>query len=260
MASVSFNGNAILRELDLTTQVQLPFLAAVTVNKLATEVRKDLQKDILSTFTYVNSMTYKSPQYRHFATIREPWTYVELRDEATKGQAPAQYLLPQIKGGLVLKTRFQNRLGRQLDGYNGAYMLPWHGSPVANLNQEGRIRASQYVEVLYGVKAMEDIRARATPGQAKRYRTEGKYQYVPYVGNRKALYAAVKKYGRGTLPDPGIYRVVSDTPVQLFKQLERMPTVRRKFDFVGSAERSVQARVQAVFNRAVAEHVKPQKL
>lgn len=250
MASVEFNGTQLVRDLDVFAKVQLPFAAAVTVNRLATQVRQDLKHEILDSFTYVSAFTSTSPMQRHFATKANPWTEVFLRDEAAKGQSPAQYLLPQIKGGMVLQTRFQNRLKSELDGYNGRYMLPLANSPGAKLNNLGRIKASQYVEALYGIKAMESVRASTRSGK---YRTEGSYVYVPYVGNKKALAAQMRAIGKGRIPNPGIYRMMGNTPVQVFKQLERVPTVEKRFDFAYAAQLSVEKNVGRFFDQAMSE-------
>lgn len=252
MASVEFNGTQLVRDLDVFAKVQLPFVAAVTVNRLATQVRKDLQHEILDSFTYVSAFTYKSPLYRHLATKQEPWTEVYLRDEATKGQAPAKYLLPQITGGLVHETRFQRRLKSELNGYNGRYMIPMLKSPGTKLNSIGRMSASQYVEALYGIKAMESIRASMKPGK---YRTEGSYVYVPYVGGRTELAKQMRALGRGRMPKPGIYRMMGDTPVQVFKQLERVPTVQKRFDFAFASQLSVDKNVEKIFDEATRQFV-----
>jgi len=122
--SISFNGQKLDRELDLIVRVQLPFLAAVTVNRLGTVVRQALQHEMKDSFKSLSTFTYKSPLYRHLATKAQPYTTIYLRDEATKGQPPSTYLLPQILGGMVYKTRFQERLASQLSNYNGRYMFP----------------------------------------------------------------------------------------------------------------------------------------
>jgi hypothetical protein len=49
--SISFNGQKLDRELDLIVRVQLPFLAAVTVNRLGTVVRQALQHEMKDSFT-----------------------------------------------------------------------------------------------------------------------------------------------------------------------------------------------------------------
>lgn len=252
MQSITFNGTELIRELDVFAKVQVPFAAALAVNRIATQVRQDLQHEILDSFTYVSAFTYKSPMQRHLATKAEPWTEVFIRDEAGKGNAPADYLLPQIKGGLVHQTRFQQRLKSELDGYNGRYMIPMisPSNPAVKYNSIGRMQASQYVEAAYGIRAMESVRASMRPGK---YRTEGSYVYVPYVGGRNALAKQMRALGKGRIPKPGIYRMMGSTPVQVFKQLERVPTVQKRFDFAYAAQISVEKNAGRLFDEALAQ-------
>lgn len=260
-ASVTFNGNAIAKELDLLTQVQLPFLASVTVNRLATQVRADLKHEMQDSFKRVSKFTLNSVRQNHFATKAEPWTEVFHLQKATKGNAAADYLKPQITGGMVFRTRFQLRLNSQLSGYNGRYMLPLETSPAAKKNSQGRVRASQYVEALYGVKAMDDIIARAekagdSRGQRANRLGDGKYLYVPFGPNDEKA-KAIRALNKGRLPSPGIYRVYrGNSIVQLFKQLENVPTVQKSYDFRYAAELSVSKNVNRIFNEAVAQYVK----
>ena len=65
-ASVSFNGNKITKELDLIVQVQLPFIASLTLNgrrgrdiSLASELQEDLRDHMARTFTNYGSETQK---------------------------------------------------------------------------------------------------------------------------------------------------------------------------------------------------------
>jgi hypothetical protein len=253
MASIEFNGQQLVKQLDLATRVQLPFLAAVTVNRLASQVRKDLQAEMLDSFTYVNAFTYRSPKQFHFATKADPWTEVYIQDEAAKGNAPSRYLLPQIQGGMVYRTRFQQRLASELGGYNGRYMIPILDSPGTKRNALGRMQAGQYTEALYGIKAMESLRASMRPGK---YRTEGSYVYVPYVGANQPLAKQMRALGKGKIPKPGIYRMMSDDAVQVFRQLERVPTVQRRFDFAYASQLSVDRNAGKIFDQAVAEFVR----
>jgi hypothetical protein len=247
MASVEFNGTQLVKDLDVFAKVQLPFVAAVTVNRLATQVRKDLQREILDSFNYVSAFTYKSPLQRHFASKAEPWTEVYLKDEAAKGQAPAQYLLPQITGGPVLRTRFQ----RRATGAGPGYLVPLLDSPAAKLNNIGRISPAQYTEALYGIKAMEDVRASMRPGK---YRTEGSYVFIgPSLNPSKRKR---KGGGRNLIGEGyGIYRVMGDDYVQLFKLLRRTPTVEKRFDFAYASQLSVEKNVEKIFDKAISEFV-----
>lgn len=255
MASISFNGNQLLRELDLVTQVQLPFLGMVTLNRLATVVRKDIRSDMEAKFERVVPFTLNSVQQNHPAKKDQLWTEVFLLEKADKGNAAASYLLPQIKGGFVYKTRFQRRLESQLKGYNGRYMLPLDDSDAARLTSKGRVAPSQYVEALYGVRATGDIQPDVR--NAKKWKMEGKYVYIPYVGSDPEKQKPYRAMGRGRIPTPGIYRVYArKEPIALFYQLKDIPTVAAKFDFVGTAQSSVQANFASIFNQVQQQYVR----
>jgi len=243
--SITFDATALVKGLDVFAKVQLPYLAAVTVNRTAEAVKKALRSEMYDSFTYVSRFTANSLEQTHFATKAQPWTEVGIKEYAGKGNAAAKYLAPQITGGLVFQTRFQWRLKSKVDGYNGRYMLPLHNSPAAELGETGRIRASQYVKALYGIKAMEDIRANAT---TDKYRTSGDYVYVPYVGANKTQQKYFRALGKGRIPNPGIHRIKATNLVQLFKQLDQVPMVEKRYDFVYTAELATTNNVQKIFN------------
>jgi len=252
MQSIEFDAAGLVKDLDVFAKVQLPFVAARTVNLLASATKVALQREMLDSFERTSPFTFKSLEQIHFATKAEPWTVVQHKTVGGKGNAAANYLLPQITGGMVYRTRFQNRLSSELDGYNGRYMLPLEKSEGAKLNAMGRMQASQYVEALYGVKAMESVRASMRPGK---YRTEGSYVYVPYVGANKPLAAQMRAIGRGKLLSPGIYRMMGSTPIQVFKQLERVPTVQKRYDFAYAAQLAVKQNVKQIFDNVFLQAV-----
>lgn len=243
MASISFNGNQVLRELDLVTKAQLPFIASLTINKLAPIARRDVQKEMLADLTYVSAFTINSPMYGPPSTKNQLWTNIYLRDEASNGQAPADYLLPQIVGGKVLRTRFQKRF---TSSGSGPYLLPLHDSPGAKLNETGRIRASQYVEALYGAGMMETLRANR---QGAKYKTLGSYVYIgPSLGQRR------KNQKRNPdIKGYGIYRVMGGNLVQVFRQLDRVPTVKPNFQFRQAVALSVKNNFESVFQAAAVQ-------
>lgn len=249
MNSVVFDAAGLVRNLDIIAKIQLPFVAAVTVNRLAKATKQALQREMLDSFKRTSPYTLRSIETEHFATKTEPWTYVQHMGFAGKGNAAANYLRPQITGGMVFRTRFQNRLNSELDGYNGRYMLPLENSPGAKRGPQGRIRPSQYVEALYGIKAMESVRASSRPG---RYRTQGSYAYVPYVGGQPALARQMRALGRGRIPKAGIYRIMQGKPVQVFKQLQDIPSVPMIYDFAYAAQVAVEKNVQTIFDKAFA--------
>ena len=137
MASIEFDAAGLVKDLDVFAKVQVPYMAAVTVNRLAGATKLALQREMLDSFERTSPFTFKSLEQVHFATKAEPWTVVQHKTFAGKGNAAANYLLPQITGGMVYRTRFQNRLNSELEGYNGSYMLPLEKSEGAKLNAMG---------------------------------------------------------------------------------------------------------------------------
>ena len=64
-----------------------------------------------NTFTQTVPFTLKSFLYdRPVQRGNNLESRIYIRDEAFKGNAPADYLSPQIAGGSVWRTRFQRRL------------------------------------------------------------------------------------------------------------------------------------------------------
>ena len=249
MQSIELDIESLVRDLNVITQVQLPFLAAVTVNRLIPVVKDGLRHEMRDSFRRVNSFTLRSLEHNHLATKAEPWTEIGHFQFGSKGNAPASYLRPQIVGGKIFKTRFQNRLGRELQDYNGSYMQPLEDSEAAKKDGQGRIKPSQYVEALYGIKAMESFRASVRPG---RYRTEGSYKYVPYMGISRGS-GKQKASGKGKLLKPGIYRKTGSSYVRLFMQLQDVPTVAPAYDFHFAAKTIVNQNMQKVFDKAFSD-------
>jgi hypothetical protein len=250
MQSITFDVDSLVRDLNVITQVQLPFLAALTVNRLANATKAGLRREMLDSFERVSPFTLRSLEQVHLATKAEPWTTIQHWPYGAKGNAPANYLRPQITGGPVFKTRFQGRLNRELQDYMGAYMQPLEDSPAAKLNAQGRVKASQYVEALYGIKAMESLRASGRPGK---YKTEGAYKYMPYLG----ISSSGKKVRGGNakrrLLKPGIYRKIGFGYERLFMQLQDVPTVSPRYDFKFAAENIVNKNVQSIFDKAFSD-------
>lgn len=251
MASVSFNGNKITQKLDLLIQVQLPFIASKTVNELAPIARKAVQREMQSEFTYMNALTAESPLYGDasvgkpkMAHYKEARPYVDVYinwKTGRAGQTPADYLKPQIVGGPVLLTRFQKRL---TVSRNGPYYLPIHSSPAAQLNETGRIRASQYQDVGQELKLFDY--------STNTKRKAGNNKKRKYILIQPSLETRKPRNGRSWFQGYGIYKVTSSDPVLLFRRLNRVPTVRPNFQFRQAVRYSVAQNFQQQFDRAVA--------
>jgi hypothetical protein len=231
---VEINANALVRDLDIFAKVQLPFMASLALNRTAVKVRDKLQVSMKDTFTSFAPYT-KNSLFIRVSTKKNLATEIGVKQFGMKGNAAADYLKPQVYGGKVYETRFQRRLKRNL-GMSG-YMLPLHDSEAAQRNVRGRINPGQYTSVLYGVKAMEDVR-----GYSKfDYKTLGSYIYI-----RPGKIAFGRDSDRPLAP--GIYRVKDSSLTMLFKELRRPPTVPAKWNFFGIAESSARQEMPKTFD------------
>ena len=277
--SVSFNDKAITDKLDIYTKVQLPFIAVQTLNGLAKQVKKDLQHEMVDTFTYLSPFTYQSIRHApaSLRKIKDTGTdYAEVyhagksavrrggkQRGALKGNAAADYLEPLITGGPVYRTRFQRRLESKgiLGPSFGRYMLPLHDAKGVRLSGQGRLANSEYVKALWGIRAMEDIRSSGQFGK-QNYRTAGSYRWVPTNVDRvapnygKTLRVINRKAsGQFRLPsEAGIYRVDNGGLTQVFKQLKTVPNVPKDYYlFSLTGEMSVKNNYERIFRQKVKE-------
>lgn len=175
---------------------------------------------------------------------------IYIRDDAPKGNAPADYLAPNLPGGpnTAYRTRFQRRLEAKgiLGGGKDNYMMP-------ALKGMGRSKLpkGEYTRALWGVRAMEDLRG-GFDYEKKSYKTAGSYVWVPsdfahmpdefaepYRTKIRTMWK--KTTGRFELPKGGIYKVVGGRLKQRFISLPDTPSgYSPKFEFLSIATESVK--------------------
>ena len=268
-ASISFNGNKINQKLDLIVRVQLPWIATKTLQKLAQGVKEDLRQEMQTKFKNPNSWTLNSigiTPSNKTKLITEIF-HKDVLTGARKGGNPAAfYLRPQVLGGEVYKTKFQQRLIRK--GFMEAdnYMKPTAGY--------GRGK-SEYQKALWGISAMEELRSANFAKPNPDYKTKGTYVHVPrnlieaarsepkgtkggmrsYTANVRALNnpKGKKMAWNQSLPPAGIYKVQASGLKQVFKQLDTTPNVRAIYKFRDTGERSVKSNFQQFFDQTVKE-------
>jgi len=280
-ASISFNGEKIIQEIDILQQRQIPWITALTLSgkhkddvSLATQVKKDLLDEMKVSFRQVSPETQKL--FHTKATKKSLKTVVSHKEDAAKGNSPADYLLPQIIGGPVLQTRFQKRLKEK--GYlkSSGYMFPLHDAPGAKVR--GRLAPSVYNKALWGISAMEDLRGKISrkgvniydKKKTSSYKTKGSFIHVPanvardnLGGESQDKYAQMIRgfaYKKGqpwkSIPGPGIYKVNPKGKglTQIFKEFDRVPTIPGPtYLFKETATISVQKNAQRIFDLKVKE-------
>jgi len=276
-ASITFNGKEVIQYIDTLQQRQIPFITALTISgrkagdiSLASQVKKDLLNEMKDSFRQLSPQTkilFDKPKARKNSLK----TVIYHKDDGQKGQAPADYLTPQIIGGRVLETRFQKRLKEK--GYikNSGYMLPLHNQPFRKVR--GRLAPSVYNQALWGISAMEEFRNTnlATKHPKKDFKTKGTFVHVPaniakssglggmdvkrYAQNIRAL-AYKKGQPWHSIPGPGIYKVNAKGRglTQVFKELDRVPSIDgQTYLFDETAKASVEKNLQWIFDSKVKE-------
>ena len=276
-ASITFNGKEVIQYIDTLQQRQIPFITALTISgrkagdiSLASQVKKDLLNEMKDSFRQLSPQTkilFDKPKARKNSLK----TVIYHKEDGQKGQAPADYLTPQIIGGRVLETRFQKRLKEK--GYikNSGYMLPLHNQPFRKVR--GRLAPSVYNQALWGISAMEEFRKTnlATKYPKKDFKTKGTFVHVPaniakssglggmdvkrYAQNIRAL-AYKKGQPWHSIPGPGIYKVNAKGRglTQVFKELDRVPSIDgQTYLFDETAKASVEKNLQWIFDSKVKE-------
>ena len=245
-AEIKFDPKQLIGKITELEKVILPNVLYQSLNKAVFRTsREELRDAAANTFTNKVPFTLKSFLYdkpRQQGNFLESRIYI--RDDAPKGNAPADYLSPQITGGSVYRTRFQKRLETKgfLGGSQGKYMMP-----ALKQMQRSKLPKGEYTRALWGVSAMNEIRG-GFDYDKKQFKTAGSYVWIPkdldamadWSDELAARASMIRSLNKGKLPRPGIYKVMKSKLKQTFVMLDNVPTVGKKFDFVNIAKNSVQ--------------------
>jgi len=256
IAEIKFDPKQLINEITELEKVILPNILYKSLNRAVFRTsREDLRDATAKTFANPVPFTLKSFLYdkpQQTANFLESRIYI--RDDAPKGNAPADYLSPQITGGSVWRTRFQRRLKARgfLGGSQGEYMIPGHlavnsGNQIYKSAGKKKFTPGEYTKALWGISGFEDLRLSGKYGR-KNYRTAGSYVFVPkdldsmadWSDELAARASMVRSLNDGMLPPPGIYQVMKSSLRQKFFMIDNVPTVGRKFDFLEPAKDEVE--------------------
>ena len=168
---VEFDIDPMVKRLDALRAVQVPFAASLAINNAAKVAKKDLQGEMRRVFDRPVPFTTNSI-YIKYSRKDDLYARVGLKEFQGKGNAAADYLLPQIQGGPAYATRFQKSL-REF-GYlgNNEYARPTQ-SDFLRINKYGNVTPGQYTQILYGLQAFRDSSAFAYRKNAKKKRAPG---------------------------------------------------------------------------------------
>lgn len=244
---IVFNPKDLVGKVTEIEKTLLPGVLFRSLNRAVFRTSREELRDVAKdTFTRTNKFTRTSFLYdRPVQRGDNLETRIYIREDAPKGNAPADYLEPQITGGPVYRTRFQRRLERKgiIGSFSGKYMMP-------NIVGRGRLPKGEYTRALWGIRAMEDVRVQGPMNKKRGYKTSGTYVWVPrnladlskgddgiraHAGRIRGL----NKRDPGKLPPAGIYKVMAGGLRQVFIDVPEIPVVPRKFDFHAAAEDSI---------------------
>jgi hypothetical protein len=239
---IKLNGyKELTQRLSAFEKADLPFTLAKALNATATYLKVQEQEYIASTFNKTVPFTVTAPMTSKWANKKDLRVNFFLKDEAVKGNAPEQYLAPQVYGGSVFVTRFTRRLRRQFPSHVGPnqYVLHWADNENAPKGPGG------LTKVLAGLNALDVGPVWRGSSYAKsvnksKRTSAGSYFFLPIGGSNGGGGRADTKRGRGKTGDsgykgPGIYTREGDQLVRVFRILNAPPTVPQKYDW--SAER-----------------------
>ena len=219
---VTFNPEKMINDLTIFEKKDLPSMSVIALNRALFDTRKDIQNAARDIFRNPVPYTLNSFLYRK-AKFGQPEALLYISEDKGKGNAPADYLLPQIVGGRAFPTRFQeqlrrtpviNALGNTIQaGQRGTVMLPALNrrtgakAPFVRTNKYGNMSPGQYGQILSalaGGVSSADLRETGPQNKPQDAGPNTKYVYLdsesldhPYFRNRFTQYVA----------RPGIYKV-----------------------------------------------------
>lgn len=240
---ISFDVNPMVQRLDAFKAVQVPFATSLAINNLAKLAKSDLQSNMRKTFDRPVPYTINGI-YIKVSNKNDLYGEVGLKDFAGKGNAAADYLLPQIQGGPAYATRFQKALKQKQILAPNETARPTQ-SDFLRINKYGNVTPGQYSQILYGLQAFRD-------SSAFTYRKNAKKKRAPVISAIKTNEVGVY---RSRKLSPGIYlqskKSIENRESALF-WIGKTPNFAGKFNFLQIGSESVKRNLDKEFGSALA--------
>ncbi len=270
---IKFTPQDLIGKINELEKVILPRAAFQSLNRAVFVTSRQVLRDrASSTFISKVPFTLNSFLYdRPVATTNQIESRIYIRDEAPKGNAPADYLLPQIEGGPIFRTRFQRILQRIPDPDPGSgmglgglgpinapneVMIPTGSSLLSKQTGARRTGAGggmsrgQYSQILTDLTDSSS----ADFDQISMRREGARLKRKAMNEKRKAKGLKPKKLGRyfymnremiGNRPglkskQPGIFYRFPNGRLSKVMSQTLSPQYTKKFDFIGIAKESVE--------------------
>ncbi|MEZ0246098.1 MAG: hypothetical protein ACAH09_05620 [Methylophilaceae bacterium] len=186
MIRITHNLDKLVKHLN-AIEKQIPFAAAKTLTVIGKQAKSQLGSDIRDVFERPTPYIANSP-FSTVATKAKPETIVGIRDQASRGASPAQYIKEHFGGGIRGSKPFEMLLG-------GMGVLPagWKAVPAAGLKLDafGNPSRAQLKEILGALRTG----LRVASGRGKRQSLQGYFVVLPGKTHRLSAHLS-----------PGIWR------------------------------------------------------
>lgn len=211
---IKFNVKQILGRVDAIEKQLIPRAARLAANRAVFDATVALKEEATNKFDSavpytLRSFRYNKPEQINNKTLRAS---VFISQDRSKGNAPSDYLAPQIYGGSAFRTRFQRGLE------NAATYIGKDNTPILKKTELMvpviKMRASTYSVI------MGQMRGKSKPKDNRYF----------YMGDKSVRNSGYKK---------GIYKRKNKKLTFVMKQIN-MPSFTGDFNFFKVAEDTVR--------------------
>jgi hypothetical protein len=244
-------GKVFERALTELEQSQVPFATSKAINETAYQIRQQWAGIAPKVFKSPVRLTVKAAMYKK-GTKSKPAAEIFIRDEAFKGNSPAQYLRAQVLGGQRRRKGYENALERIGALPQGQYTVP---GKYADIDSNGNIRSGQLVSILSQLKALHDSYQHETvDSREKRQKKERRaggvttdYMALNTAGSRKGGIYKVMNFNFGGKVKKAI------RPVLIFVS---RAFYRKRYDIFEMAQTVASRRMPEIFKNELEKAVK----
>jgi hypothetical protein len=250
--TVSLDINPLINRLDALKLVQVPFATSLALNAVAKDVKEAEREEMKRVFDNPVPFTLNSVRIKKYSTKKDLSVRLEISDDGPKGNAPADYLLPVIKGGNAYATRFQKSLRAKGVLRAGQFAIPTQ-SDFLKTNKYGNVRPSMYSDILSDQQAYRSARSSGdlSVKQIIKAGRRSKYRMISTQLSESMKYGGLQ---------PGIYfnspKAYENNEALLFSISNSPPVVPLKFKFqeVGkaAANKNLNKRFGQALGKAIA--------
>lgn len=233
----------LIRQFSDLEKKELPFAMSVGINRTANTMMKHVHRSMTRVFDRPTKYTLRSLRMEK-STKRKLEAIVWFKDKSVsgKGNAAADYLMPQVHGGERKQKRFEKQIGRAIGNTSQMYAIPGKD---AKLNRYGSQSQGQMIQVLSALKTFDEqgFDANITEGSRKRNKRRASFFMTgeSYMGGRSIL---ARGGGKRSKLKSVMYLA------------NRPPRYRKRLPFFEIGDKVMTKHGKANFEKALAEAMK----